>query len=111
VFEAAGENGAGGSFRVAPARLAAMADTVYVTGRRGADEVYHEPVETRPGEPARTTCGLVVGGVTPLMRRELAARTARPCSECYWIPAVAVERRDRSRPVARSPHWHGARSR
>jgi hypothetical protein len=68
-----------------------MSDTVYVTGRRGPEAVYHEPVETRPGEPARTSCGLTVGGVTPLMRRDLAAKSARPCSACYWIPTVLHE--------------------
>ncbi|HYX84642.1 MAG TPA: hypothetical protein VE777_06705 [Gaiellales bacterium] len=66
-----------------------MADTVYVTGR-GSDKVYHQPAKEMPGAAPRTSCGLVVGGVTPMMSRDLAAQTARACPTCYWIPDASV---------------------
>ena len=78
-----------------------MADTVYVTGR-GSDKVYHQPAEETPGVAPRTSCGLVVGGVTPMMSRDLAAQTARACPTCYWIPDSSVG--DRAGDGAAVPH-------
>jgi hypothetical protein len=63
-----------------------VADVVFVIRRGTHEATYHEPADPEPGQAQKTRCGLVVGGITPQMRRELAAATARPCPMCYLIP-------------------------
>ncbi len=72
------------------ARLGRVADLVFVIRRGTQEATYHEPADPEPGQAQKTRCGLVVGGITPLMRRELAAATARPCPMCYLIPHLGA---------------------
>jgi hypothetical protein len=67
-----------------------VADVVFVIRRGTQEATYHEPADPEPGQAQKTRCGLVVGGITPLMQRELAAATARPCPLCYLIPHLGA---------------------
>ncbi|MGN6377351.1 MAG: hypothetical protein ACTHNU_00210 [Gaiellales bacterium] len=85
---------------LAPAKLRWVSDVVFVIRRGSQEATYHEPADPEPGRAQKTQCGLVVGGITPLMRRELAAESARPCPRCYLIPHLDVAHAGRASALA-----------